>query len=551
MRVRAAGEGALLVEVDALATVHRLRAALCRAELPGVLDIVPGYRTVLLVADPARLDLVRLAEELPGWRLPTAAAAAGRLVEVPVRYDGEDLARVAELTGMPVEEVVRRHAAAEYTVAFLGFVPGFPYLVGGDPALRVPRRETPRTMLPAGSVALADDLTGIYPRPTPGGWRLIGHTATTLFDPAADPPALLAPGDRVRFLREDADAGSGTPRPAAVGERADSARGAGPASAGGSDDGAPLGSVEVLRAGPLTTVQDLGRPGYGQLGVPRAGAVDSDGLRRANRLVGNPDGAAALEMTLRGPRLRFAADVRVALAGGATMLLDGAPVPAEAPVQVLAGQQLRVGPVREGLRAYLAVAGGVAVPPVLGSRSTDTLSGLGPPPLADGQWLPVGEVQRPGPDAEPPHRPAGGSSERAPSEQPPRLGAQLDPQPVPVLRITAGPREDMFVPEVLDLLTTSAYTVTPAGDRVGLRLAGAPLPRRTSRELPSEGLVAGSLQVPPDGRPILMLANHPTTGGYPVVAVVAAADLPTAAQLRPGRSVRFRLVDVTSLRCRH
>ena len=200
MKVRVAGERGLLVEVEDLATVHRLHAALRELDPPGVVELVPAYRTVLIVADPGQAEaLDDLAARLPGLELPPAEAVAGETVDIPVRYDGEDLPEVAGLTGLEPEEVVRRHTAPEYTVAFLGFSPGFPYLVGLDPALEVPRRDTPRTSIPAGSVGLAGNQTGIYPTATPGGWQLIGRTEVTLFDPARDPPALLAPGTRLRF----------------------------------------------------------------------------------------------------------------------------------------------------------------------------------------------------------------------------------------------------------------------------------------------------------------------------------------------------------------
>ena len=200
MKVRVAGERGLLVEVEDLATVHRLHAALRELDPPGVVELVPAYRTVLIVADPGQAEaLDDLAARLPDLELPPAEAVAGETVEIPVRYDGEDLPEVAGLTGLEPEEVVRRHTAPEYTVAFLGFSPGFPYLVGLDPALEVPRRDTPRTSIPAGSVGLAGNQTGIYPTATPGGWQLIGRTEVTLFDPARDPPALLAPGTRLRF----------------------------------------------------------------------------------------------------------------------------------------------------------------------------------------------------------------------------------------------------------------------------------------------------------------------------------------------------------------
>lgn len=200
MRLRPAGERGLLVEVEDLETVHRLHAALRELDPPGVVELVPGYRTVLIVADPAQAAVLDdLATRLPELELPPAEAVAGETVEIPVSYDGEDLPEVASLTGLEPEEVVRRHTAAEYTVAFLGFSPGFPYLVGLDPALEVPRRDTPRTSIPAGSVGLAGNQTGIYPTASPGGWQLIGHTEVTLFDPTRDPPALLAPGTRLRF----------------------------------------------------------------------------------------------------------------------------------------------------------------------------------------------------------------------------------------------------------------------------------------------------------------------------------------------------------------
>ena len=200
MRVRPVGERALLVEVEELETVHRLHAALRQLAPPGVVELVPAYRTVLIVAEPDRAGVLdELAAALPELELPPAEAVAGDTVEVPVRYDGEDLPEVARLTGLSAEEVVRHHTAPEYTVAFLGFSPGFPYLVGLDPALEVPRRDTPRTSIPAGSVGLAGNQTGIYPTASPGGWQLIGRTELKLFDPGRDPPALLAPGARLRF----------------------------------------------------------------------------------------------------------------------------------------------------------------------------------------------------------------------------------------------------------------------------------------------------------------------------------------------------------------
>jgi biotin-dependent carboxylase-like uncharacterized protein len=276
--------------------------------------------------------------------------------------------------------------------------------------------------------------------------------------------------------------------------------------------------IEVLRTGPLATVQDLGRPGLAALGVGASGAADRRALRLANRLVGNPDGAAAIEVTLGGFAARFDALTRVAVAGAPCR-----GVAMHAPLYLPAGGELRMGPAEAGLRTYLAVAGGVDVPAVLGSRATDTLARLGPERLREGDRLPVGRAggEGPGVDAAP---------------VPP-------PDPDPVLRITPGPREDWFTAAALRALAETAWEVTSDADRVGIRLDGPRLERRADcaeRELPPEGMVEGALQVPPSGRPVLFLADHPVTGGYPVVAIVRAADLPAAAQVRPGATVRFR-----------
>jgi 5-oxoprolinase (ATP-hydrolysing) subunit B len=197
MRLLPAGDRAVLAEVDDLGQVHALASAVRAAALPGVVDVVPGYRTVLVTADAHALPAVR--DALPRLAAAPAPASPPRTVVVDVVYDGQDLAEVCRLTGLSGDEVVARHTAPEYVVAFLGFAPGFPYLVGLDPALHVPRRATPRTRVPAGSVGLAGPQTGVYPVATPGGWQLVGRTDAVLFDAGRDPPALLAAGDRLRF----------------------------------------------------------------------------------------------------------------------------------------------------------------------------------------------------------------------------------------------------------------------------------------------------------------------------------------------------------------
>lgn len=200
MRVLRAGIGAILVELDGLEQVMGLDAALRRTPPAGTVDLVPAARTLLVIFDPFATTADAVAAEIRQREIDPAAEPDGPLVQVLVVYDGEDLTEVARMTGLTGKEVVARHQRPEYRAAFCGFAPGFAYLAGGDPALRVPRRDSPRTSVPAGSVGLADQFTGVYPRQMPGGWQLIGRTDAILWDLDREPPALLAPGTRVRFM---------------------------------------------------------------------------------------------------------------------------------------------------------------------------------------------------------------------------------------------------------------------------------------------------------------------------------------------------------------
>lgn len=587
VRVVRYGADAVLVDLPDLDAVRVLDDAL-RAQPPaGVVDIVPAARTVLVrfaslghaVDGMTAVELVAVAGTVVGWQAmgtrpgvpetppPERAAEAetaemppdrahgvawgsgsisdegghrgharekggltpgrhgdhrfggssGATVVLPVRYDGADLAEVAQLTGLDRAEVVRRHTAGEYTVAFGGFIPGFAYLTGLDPLLHLPRRSTPRERVPAGSVAIAGEFSAVYPTATPGGWLLLGTCGVPLFDVDRVPPALLPPGTRVRFVAEPdvtATHAVAASSAAAQGTGADRPRTA-----------RSVSVVEVLSPGVLTLVQDGGRPGLAAVGVGRSGAADAGARRLANRLVGNAADAAVLETLVGGLELRFPAGGVVALAGAEVPAwVDGVPVGSHAATRVPPGGVLSTGHATRGLRGYVAVRGGVDVPPVLGSRACDQLSGLGPAPLRVGEILPIGtrvqDAAQPWPD-------------------PPRV---WPPEPAG-LQVLPGPRADWFARGALDALCAGRYTVTAASNRVALRLEG-PVVRRLDRgELPSEPLVPGAVQVPPDGRPVVFGADHPVTGGYPVVAVLDAKSLDVAAQLRPGQAVVFARAD--------
>ncbi|MET0494711.1 MAG: biotin-dependent carboxyltransferase family protein [Actinoplanes sp.] len=277
--------------------------------------------------------------------------------------------------------------------------------------------------------------------------------------------------------------------------------------------------MTVLRTGPLTVLKDAGRPGHAGQGVAPSGAVDRSAYARANALVGNPPGTAVLECTLGGLRVRFDEPAVIVLTGtDAVLSVHGTRSQVEEVTEVPAGAEVSVTMPRRGLRSYLAVRGGFPVPPVLGSRSTDRLAALGPARPAAGDTLPIG----PTPTSPAPISPAAADAG--------------DDRP---LEVDLGPRDDWFTAEAVETLLSAEFTVSPASDSVGLRLDGPALARARAEELPSEGVVRGSIQVPPDGHPIVFQADHPVTGGYPVIAVLTPEAADRAGQARPGSKVRF------------
>lgn len=544
--IRQAGPRALLVELTDLNSVLALHARLIAEPLPGQLDAVAAAATVLLkFATAAESRAARAA--VPQLDLASAGRGRGREVTIEVVYDGEDLPEVGRLTGLGVDGVVAAHTGQCWTAAFGGFAPGFTYLAGEDGRLAVPRRSSPRTAVPAGSVALGGEFSAVYPRQSPGGWQLIGHTTAVMWDLGRASPALVRPGDTVRYVAVRQAIDLSAP---GAGKTIDCTQAAESDVAAESEHGGLL----VESPGLQSLIQDLGRPGLGDLGVSAAGSADQQSARQANRLVGNQATSAVVENVLGGLALRAIGDQVLAVtgapapltisAGGA--LAPGAPgvsSPATtrhpsvcAPFALLDGEVLNLGVPKTGLRSYVAVRGGVDVPPVLGSRSTDSMSGVGPAPLNVGTRLPVGPV--------PPFQLVG---------SPESSTLRLDGTHAR-LRVTLGPRDDWFDNSAVQTLTGQDWVVTEQSNRIGLRLAprsgtgnGNVLERSRGGELQSEGAVAGSLQVPPSGEPVLFLADHPVTGGYPVIAVVIPEDLPTAAQLPPGHRVRFTVVDPQSL----
>jgi KipI family sensor histidine kinase inhibitor len=507
----------LLVELKDLDETLALFDALTAEPIVGVEEIIPAARTLMIQFRPSAIERQALVNRIAGQDLSQRREGEHRRVEIPVHYNGEDLDEVATLLGISRAEVIQRHTAHDYSVAFCGFAPGFAYLTGGA-GFQVPRRQTPRTRIPAGAVALAGDFSGVYPKASPGGWQIIGVTPLQMWDLNRAEPALLRPGYKVRFTDAGPLPASGLPEPSTP-ARAD----------------APVGTcLEITSPGLHSVLQDMGRPGQTGQGVSRSGALDLGALRSANRAVGNPSDMACVESVLGG--LSFISHGRavIAVTGAHTpvTITNASGLQWQAsnyqPIELEAGDRVSLGSPKAGLRSYLAIRGGFDVTPVLGSLSTDTLAQLGPAALAAGDRLGF-------------TTPVTGTSvslNEAPAFELPTTDN------VVTLDVVMGPRTDWFTEDAIKRLSSQLWRVTSQSNRVGIRLAGdTPLERSNHQELPSEGTSVGAIQVPASGQPVLFLADHPLTGGYPVIGSVASHHLDLAGQIPVNAQIRFNPLD--------
>jgi len=479
--------------------VAALREALARSAPPEVRDVVAGFTSVLLEHRPS-LPARRLRAWLHGAEVDASHPGPGRLRTVPVVYGADaDVAEVERGAGRPFSEVVRLHAGHEATVAFLGFTPGFPYLLGLPSELHLPRRARPRARTPSGAIAIAEGLGGIYPAASPGGWWVLGRTPVRLFDASADDPTWLAAGDRVRFEPIDG------PLP------------------GPPTDPAPPASasdvLEILAAVPgSASVQASPRYGVGHHGVAQAGTLDPVALEAGNLMLGNPSRAPALETVGQPVTVRALREVVAAWTGGGMRVtLDGEEVAPWRAFPWPRGAVLEATPDPRlaGRTGLLCVAGGVAGERWHGSYSTDVRAAAG----GSRRWLRAGDrlgtLQLP----------AG-----SPIAHP---GRPRPPERV-LVRLHAGPQFDA---RAFASLTGRSFRIA-ALDRTGVRLDG-PAVRHPAPSIPSDGSPLGAVQVPPDGRPIVLLADRGRTGGYAKPAVVDPRDVWRFAQARPGDEVAF------------
>lgn len=520
MRILPVRGDCILVELADLGEALALFDALENDPVEGITEIIPAARTLLVSFDPYTISNDALVAAVTALAGGERKAASGALVEIPVRYDGEDLAEVTGILGMSVEDVIRLHGESDYVAAFTGFAPGFAYLSGGDPRLTVPRRKSPRTRVPAGAVGLAGEFSGIYPKTSPGGWQLIGTTPLAMFDIDRTPASLLQPGSRIKFRDIAKDAAyeikpstkaTETPKTANLEDTAS--------------------AIEIISVGLPVVFQDLGRAGQASQGISVSGAADRTGFKAANRLVGNPANAPALEIALGGLSFYMRGQGVMAVTGATTPIsitgTNGTKISAvhHSAIALDDGDVVLLGAPAAGMRSYLALRGGFDIAPALGSVATDTLAQIGPAALVAGDVVAI--------------LPASANT-MVSSEEPAFAMPRADE--TVVLDVVMGPRTDWFTDAAVESFLSQEWSVTPQSSRVGIRLSGDALERANHGELPSEATVRGALQVPASGQPVLFLADHPLTGGYPVIANVAGHHLDLAGQIPVGAKIRFNAV---------
>ncbi len=514
-------------------------------------ELLPTYRSVLMLYDPLKTDFAELQEKLQDV-LPEQGelkSESKRTILIPTCYEeefGPDIAFVAEHAGISIDEVIQRHSAVDYLVYMLGFTPGFTYLGGLDTTIATPRLAQPRIKIPAGSVGIADQQTGIYPIDSPGGWQLIGRTPLHLYTPDTEPPVLMRAGDYVRFkpvskeeyleIEQAIEDGTYSIEIIESGEQQEEKSNEEQKSVlqesvenQSSEPTEKLNSIaiKVKKAGLLSTIQDEGRYGYQQFGVAVGGAMDQDSFLLANELVGNKDNQWAIEMNYLGGQFVFQNDTIAAITGADMQAkVNGRKVNRYEALFLHKGDELTFDLAIDGARTYLSIQGVVDIPKVLGSFSTYTrgkMGGFQGRPLQDGDELHVK------------------TGIKRQAYKLPEIPAVAIKDTI-IVRCVVGPQAEAFEATEIEKLFQSEYTVTDQSDRMGYRLEGEPIKHLTRADIISDGILFGSIQIPGNGQPTIMMADHQTTGGYTKIATAITPDLPRLAQAIPGTKIKFEKV---------
>lgn len=508
-------------------------------DIAGVLEVLPTYCSVSIYFDEA-ICQISLLKDLAQKALQkseeekTESTDSARTITIPVCYEDQefapDLEKVALHAKLSKEEVIKLHSSSDYLIYMMGFLPGFPYLGGMNPQLETPRLETPRTKIPAGSVAIGGAQTGLYPVESPGGWNIIGRTPLRLFDVKRKPFFLYEAGDKIHFLpitREEFENFDESLWLAQVAGKSE-------ASIETSDNAADSkevyecgGGIKILEPGLLTSIQDSGITGFQKYGIGQSGAMDQTSFALANQICGNEKNAACLETTLAGPSIRFVTACDFAITGAVfeNATLDGMRIEMNKKISAKAGSLLSCGFASKGLRSYIAFSGGLLVPKVFGSSSTNLKSKIGGymgrKLLADDQ-LAIG-MNKKNPLLVPDNKSTEGFTEN---------------KDVLLLDCIKSSQFDFFQEKIVKKFTDSIYTVSAESDRMGIRFTGPGL-ECGKTDIISDAIPFGAVQITSAGLPVVMAADRQTTGGYAKIACVTKASMCRLAQALPGTKVRF------------
>ena len=511
-------------------------------DIAGVLEVLPTYCSVSIYFDAA-ICQISLLKDLAQKALQkseeekTESTDSARTITIPVCYEDQefapDLEKVALHAKLSKEEVIKLHSSSDYLIYMMGFLPGFPYLGGMNPQLETPRLETPRTKIPAGSVAIGGAQTGLYPVESPGGWNIIGRTPLRLFDVKRKPFFLYEAGDKIRFLpitREEFENFDESLWLAQVAGKSE-------ASIETSDNAADSkevyecgGGIKILEPGLLTSIQDSGITGFQKYGIGQSGAMDQISFALANQICGNEKNAACLETTLAGPLIRFVTACDFAITGAVfeNATLDGMRIEMNKKISAKAGSLLSCGFASKGLRSYIAFSGGLLVPKVFRSSSTNLKSKIGGymgRKLQADDQLAIG-INKKNPLLVPDNKSTEGFTEN---------------KDVLLLDCIKSSQFDFFQEKIVKKFTDSIYTVSAESDRMGIRFTGPGL-ECGKTDIISDAIPFGAVQITSAGLPVVMAADRQTTGGYAKIACVKKSAMYRLAQALPGTKVRFNLL---------
>ncbi len=537
-KIRAMGEAAVLIEVAdkisrkangyVLALMHEFE----KKNINGIIEMVPAYTTLLIYYNPELIDFKSIKDEIEKTEIEVRKKGVEeiigerRVIEIPVAYGGEfgpDLEYVAKYANLTVNEVIKIHSNQTYLVYMIGFTPGFTYMGEVPEIIAAPRLKKPRLRVPAGSVGIAGRQTGIYPIESPGGWRIIGRTPIKLFDWNKDPPTKLKAGDYVKFKPISTDEFWKIHE--VQKEKAE-----------GKVEVKGIPAFEVIFAGPGVTIQDMGRIGYRKYGVPFSGALDVKSYMLANIIVGNKINSACIEVFQSTLTLKALNDVIVAFTGAkAEIKIDGEKAPLWQAIPIRKNSTISIEKFIHGQVVYIAVSSGISEIEIMGSKSYYLRGGVGRR-FSKGSIIYIEDDL------------FNELIETCPARiLPEEFRVKVSDETI--LRTIIGPHEDWFTNETINEFLSNPFKVTPHIDRMGFRLEGPVLKHaKGGGRLISCGTLPGAVQVPPDGNPIVLMAEAQTTGGYPIIGTVIQADLYKLAQSPPGSKVGFKAISIDEAR---